>query len=156
MQSKHFLITLVLAVGLLFCGCTRQKIYSRFQHVSETGWEKVDTIAFDVPPVTESGTYREDLELRIDTTFPFQSLTLKVNQTIFPEGRHESYTKNCPLIDKNGNIKGAGVSLFLYTYPFNDIQLNRGDSLHITVIHCMKREIMPGVTDIGISLTRQR
>ena len=155
MQSKHFLTTLILTTGLLCSACTHQKIYSRFQHVSETGWEKVDTIDFGIPPVAESGTYREDLELRIDTTFPFQSLTMEVTQTIFPLGRQESYTKTCPLIDKSGNITGAGVSLFSYTFPFNNIQLNRGDSLHITVVHCMKREIMPGVTDVGISLTRQ-
>jgi len=155
MQNKHFLTILFLAIGLVLCACHRQKTYSRFQHVSETGWEKVDTIAFDIPPVTESGTYSEELELRIDKTFPFQSLTMEVTQTIFPEGRQESYTKTCPLIDKNGNITGAGLSLFSYTFPFNAIQLNHGDSLHITVVHRMKREIMPGVTDVGISLTRQ-
>ena len=155
MQSRHFLILIILVTGLLFCACNRQKKYSHFEHVSETGWEKVDTIAFDIPPVTESGAYHEKLELRIDANFPYQSLTMEVSQTIFPEGRQESYTKTCPLIDKNGNIKGAGLSLFSYTVPFNTIQLNHGDSLHITVVHCMKREIMPGVTDVGITLAKQ-
>ena len=155
MQNRHFLILIILATGLFFCARNRQKTYSHFEHVSESGWEKVDTIDFNIPPVKESGAYHEELELRIDTNFPYLSLTMEVAQTIFPEGRREKYTKTCPLIEKNGNIKGAGLSLFSYTIPFNTIQLNHGDSLHITVVHCMKREIMPGVTDVGISLTKQ-
>ena len=85
MQSRHFLILIILVTGLLFCACNRQKKYSHFEHVSETGWEKVDTIAFDIPPVTESGAYHEKLELRIDANFPYQSLTMEVTQTIFPD-----------------------------------------------------------------------
>ena len=155
MQSKHLVKFLFLTVGLLLCACSRQKIYSHFEHVSETGWEKIDTLDFFVPPVAESGTYHEDLEMRINNTFPFLSLTMEVSQIIFPDGRREKYSKDCELIDEDGTIKGAGISLFLYTFPLADIHLNRGDSLHIKVIHSMKREIMPGITDVGISLTRQ-
>ena len=155
MQSKHLLKMMIMLTGLLLCACHRQATYSRFQHVSETGWEKVDTLEFDIPPMAESGTYREALLLRINSTFPFLALTIEVTQTILPEGRQERYTKNCHVIDQKGNIKGAGVSLFQYTFPLNDIQLSQGDSLHISVTHCMKREILPGMNDIGISLTKQ-
>lgn len=154
MQSKRNLMFLMLATGLLLCACGRQKIYSHFEHVSDTGWEKVDTIDFYIPAVAESGTYSEALELRIDNTFPYQKMMMEVTQTIFPEGRQEHFNKDCSIIDENGNMMGAGVSLFQYTFPFNDIQLNRGDSLHITVIHSMKREILPGVIDVGITLRK--
>ena len=154
MQNRHFLKFLFLATGLMLCACGRHKIYSHFEHVSDTGWEKVDTIDFNIPPVAESGIYQEALEIRIDNTYPFQSLTMEVTQTIFPENKVETHNKVCQLIDQNGNMKGAGVSLFAYTFPFNNIQLNRGDSLHITIVHCMKREIMPGVVDVGVTLTK--
>lgn len=146
----------VLVTGLLLlCACGRQKIYSHFEHVSDVGLEKVDTIDFYVPPVAESGTYHETLELRIDNTFPFQSLTIEIVQTIFPEGRKERFNKVCSIVDQNGNMMGAGVSLFQYAFPFNDISLNRGDSLHIAVVHSMKREIMPGISDVGMTLTKE-
>ncbi len=155
MQSKHLLRFLILATGLTLCACGRQKIYSHFEHISDTGWEKVDTIDFFVSPVAESGTYQEALELRIDNTFPFQSLAMEITQTIIPEGRNEQFNKICAIIDQNGKMIGAGVSLFQYTLPYNDIKLNRGDSLHITVVHSMKREIMPGIIDVGITLTKE-
>ena len=155
MQNRHLLKFLFLATGLMLCACGRQKIYSHFEHISDTGWEKVDTIDFNISPVAESGIYQEALEIRIDNTYPFQSLTMEVTQTIFPGDRVETHNKVCQLIDQNGNMKGAGVSLFAYTFPFNNITLNRGDSLHITIVHCMKREIMPGVVDVGVTLTKQ-
>lgn len=155
MENKHHTWVVLLAAVLLLCACHRQKVYSHFQHVSATGWEKTDTFFFVIPPMTEDGTYREELGLRIDNTFPFQSLTLEITQTIFPKGGKKSYTKACPLIDKKGNMKGAGVSYFQYTFPIDDIRLNRDDSIHISLIHNMKREIMPGVSDVGITLTRQ-
>ena len=155
MQSKHLLRFLILATGLTLCACGRQKIYSHFEHISDTCWEKVDTIDFFVSPVAESGTYQEALELRIDNTFPFQSLAMEITQTIIPEGRNEQFNKICAIIDQNGKMIGAGVSLFQYTLPYNDIKLNHGDSLHITVVHSMKREIMPGIIDVGITLTKE-
>jgi hypothetical protein len=37
----------------------------------------------------------------------------------------------------------------------NTIRLNEGDSLHVLVKHNMKREIMPGITDIGLRVEKQ-
>ncbi len=155
MRSKHLICLMILTAGLLSTACTPQQGYSRFEHIPSTDWEKADTIDFLIPPVAESGTYQEALHLRINTSFPFQSLTVEVIETVYPENSRKRYVRNCPLIDKNGNIKGAGVSLFQYTYPLGDIQLNRGDSVRIAVTHCMAREIMNGVTDVGISLTKR-
>lgn len=155
MQNKHLLRVALLAAVVLFSACNRQKVYSHFQHVSATGWEKTDTLFFDIPPLAEDGTYQEVLELRIDNAFPFQSLTLEVVQTILPRGEQNTYTKTCPLIDGKGNMKGAGVSFFQYTFPIDNIHLNCDDSIHISLIHNMKREIMPGVSDVGITLTKQ-
>ena len=154
MRSKHIFHMLILVAGLLACACNRQKVFSRFEHIPSNDWEKADTIDFYVPSVAGQGTYEEALHLRINNDFPFQSLTLEVIETVYPENRQKRYTKDCPLIDNNGNKKGAGVSLFQYTYPLDALTLNEGDSVHIAVIHCMAREIMQGVTDVGFSLTR--
>ncbi|MBQ8988101.1 MAG: gliding motility lipoprotein GldH [Prevotella sp.] len=146
---------MILAASILFCACGRQKEYSNFQHVSTTGWDKTDTLFFDIPPIKKDGTYREELELRIDNNFPFQSLTLEVIQTILPSDRQTNYELHCPLIDQKGNMRGAGISFFQYTFPIDNMLLSTGDSIHISVTHKMKREIMSGVADVGISLTKQ-
>ncbi len=135
--------------------CNRRTVYSHYEHTPISGWEKNDTLHFSINPLEEPGTYHEEIGLRIDNSYPFMGLSLVVEETIFPLGYTTRHVVNCNLIDKNGIIKGNGVSYFQYNFPVNDLQLNKGDSLHICVMHNMKREIMPGIADIGISLTRK-
>ena len=126
-------------------------VYHHYEHVPTFGWEKNDTLYFSIPPIKASGNYHEEVELRTDESFPFLGLTLLVEQTVWPKGEHHHYTLNCSMADKNGNIKGRGISCYQYEFPLADLHLQEGDSLQIAIIHNMKREIMPGITDVGIS-----
>lgn len=154
MQNRRPLFILVLAMLLLY-SCDSRKVYSRYEHVETSGWEKADTIWFEVPPVSKSGTYREELGLRSNGHFPYQELTIEIRQTIWPAGKQLSYHMSCPIFENNGRPNGAGISLYQNEFPFSDIQLNAGDSLRIAVIHQMRRDQMPGIADVGISLIQQ-
>lgn len=138
--------------ALMMAGCTTDTVYNSYQHTPIKGWEKNDTLKFDIPRLAEGGPYALDLGLRINSAYPFMSLTLIVEQTIYPGNRQYRDTLNCPLINENGNMLGQGVSSFQYNFHANRLHLDTGDSLHITVRHDMKREILPGVSDIGIIL----
>ena len=82
-------------------------------------------------------------------------ITLIIDQTVFPAMESRSDTLSCNLIDKEGNAIGQGITLFQYNFPIDTITLHKGDSLSIRTHHDMKREILPGVADIGITLTKQ-
>ena len=93
--------------------------------------------------------------------YPFMGLTLIVNQSIFPKGKlqgmektEKSDTIQCALIDKSGATKRQGISYYQYNFPINAYRFASGDSIHITVKHNMKREILPGISDIGIKMNR--
>lgn len=150
---KIWAVTILFALSLC-AGCTKGKVYHHYNHTPVTGWEKVDTLVFNVAPVAEAGRYGTDLGLRTNTLYPFTSLTLIVEQTVYPSRFHKADTLNCKLIDKNGNTKGQGVSYYQYHFHVSQMQLHPKDSLHVTVRHNMKREILPGISDIGIALTR--
>jgi gliding motility-associated lipoprotein GldH len=62
---------------------------------------------------------------------------------------------DCDLIDEHGNAMGQGVSQYQYRFPLKTLQLHRGDSLHVSVHHDMNREILPGITSIGIKLSKK-
>ena len=94
--------------------------------------------------------------LRINNAFPFISMTLIVEQTVLPANKTVIDTINCPLMGKDGQVRGKGVGYYQYHFPVSLMQLNENDSLHITVRHDMKREILPGVSDIGIELERRQ
>lgn len=147
---------LLLTAVLMLHACDPSVVYHHYEHTPKGGWEKNDSIVFDIPPVKASGTYRTALSLRTNNAYPFMGLSLAVRQTIFPKGEKRKMQVHCPLIDKNGKANGGGISYYQYEFAINELTLEAGDSVHICVQHNMKREIMPGVTDVGISLTKQK
>lgn len=141
-------------VAGLLASCMGGVSFSHFLHTDIAGWEKVDTLSFDVPKVNRGGLYALGLGLRITNKYPFQSLTLIVDRTVLPSRRRQSDTVACRLVSTGGDVMGKGVSLYQYHFHVKELQLNPGDSLHVVVRHNMKRELLPGVSDVGIDLTR--
>ncbi|MCR4583497.1 MAG: gliding motility lipoprotein GldH [Prevotella sp.] len=154
--SYHLLLSVLLLTAVLwFSACQRQQVYYHYEHTPMSGWEKNDTLLFDIDALAEGGTYRQYIGLRIDQQYPFRRLCLVVQQTILPSGVSRSDTIDNELIDKQGRPKGSGVSYYQYEFPYNTLTLEPGDSLHISIRHHMKREIMVGIKDVGIKLVRE-
>ena len=151
----------MIAVGAtwLLPSCNNATIFDEYAHTPIAGWEKNDTLSFEVSPLAESGLYQQNLGLRITGSYPFMSLTLIVKQTIFHNKKKvlsecKTDTVNCQLIDKNGVSKGQGISYFQFNMPINTYQMHQGDSIHIAIQHDMKREILPGVSDVGVKISK--
>ena len=155
-KSKYTLLYYIGLCGLLLCAaCKNKTIYSHYEHVPIFGWEKNDTLFFAITPIKQDGNYQENIGIRINGSYPFMGLTLIAEQTIFPSMESHSDTLNYELIDEDGNMKGKGISHYQYSFPLKTLQLQEGDSVSINIRHDMKREILPGVSDIGITLIKE-
>ncbi len=149
-------LTIVTLGAMLTLGsCNRDKVYSHYVHIESAQWEKTDTVHFYIPHLKETGTYRGSIGLRIDNDFPYQKLALEVSTEILPEEQFIKHSFNCDIIDKHGTIKGSGISHYQYDFPTDVLHLKEGDSVHVTVIHNMKREIMPSICDVGFTVTKE-
>lgn len=133
--------------------CNESKVYDKYDHTPLSGWEKNDTLRFDIPRLTADGMYESTLGLRITDNYPFMGLTLIVEQRLMPTDTIFTDTVKCELTDRNGKTRGKGVSYYQFRFPVTKMQLSKGDSLHIRVRHDMKREMLPGISDVGISLS---
>ena len=133
--------------------CNESKVYDKYDHTPLSGWEKNDTLRFDIPRLTADGMYESTLGLRITDNYPFMGLTLIVEQRLMPADTIFTDTVKCKLTDRNGKTRGKGVSYYQFRFPVTKMQLSKGDSLHIRVRHDMKREMLPGISDVGISLS---
>lgn len=154
-KLRLHIFTAVACVAMALYSCNSNVVYNKYNHTPLVGWEKNDTLVFDVPPMKESSRYRLELGLRTSTSFPFTGLSLVIDRTVEPGHILYTDTINCRLADDKGNVLGRGVSYFQYNFIVSDINLNKGDSLHICVRHIMKREIMPGISDIGLKISRR-
>ena len=151
---RKALFALFISGCAIFASCDN-KVYDIYNHTPISGWEKNDTLSFKIQKMAENGRYGIDLGLRINEAYPFMGLTLIVEQRIFPSRVLKTDTLNCELIDNSGNTKGPGVSYYQYNFHVCDMDLNKKDSIYITVRHDMKREILPGISDVGIIIEQE-
>lgn len=123
-------------------------------HADSKGWEKNEALEFTVDSLTESGNYAMTLALRVNDSYPFQNLHIVVDQTIYPSRQTVNDTITCYVTNRRGIMRGYGVSLYQYELPLRKRFYMHGDSIQIRVRHNMKREILPGIADVGIVMKK--
>lgn len=155
-SSRFFLNAICLTVALVMSSCNRKAIYSHYEHTDiSSGWGRGDVLEFMVPKVGKEGTYSEELGLRTTMDYPFTSVTLIVRLQALSSGFFRNDTVTVVLTDGEGNRLGEGITLYQNTYTLPDVQLSEQDSLRIVVQHYMKRESLPGISDVGITIKRK-
>ena len=145
-------IVSVVMTAAVAVSCATDTVYYSYAHTPVSGWEKNDTLTFNIPGMAAPGTYSQQVGLRMTSAFPFTSISLIVEQRIMPRGKVLTDTIKCPITDIRGNFLGDGISSFQYMFPLREVTLNKKDSIHVSIRHNMKREILPGVSDIGLKM----
>jgi gliding motility-associated lipoprotein GldH len=151
-MNRLVVMSLVALLTMLASCGGRTTVYHHYEHTPVAGWDKNDTLTFTIGPIAESNVFSEEIGLRINGLYPFMSLCLVVDQVRTPGFIIRRDTLSCSLIDQRGNIKGQGISRYQYIFHLDDIHLNSNDSLRVSIHHNMKREILPGITDVGVRL----
>ena len=106
-----------------FTSCDTNTPYYHYAHTPIDGWEKNDTLRYDVQPLKKGGEHKITVALRLNGAYPFR-------------------------------FTGNGISYYQYTVPVCQEHFMENDSIHITIRHAMKRDILPGISDIGVKLER--
>lgn len=149
-------ILLLLCAGMM-AACRKSPAAFEYCPTPVEGWESGDTLRFRIDTIREAGTYSLSLGVRSSASlpYPFQRLYVVVRQQWHhpEESRHD--TVACELVSPDGEIQGQGVSIYQYICPVGECELSEGQTGEITVNHIMRREILPGITDIGIRLERE-
>ena len=156
-MNRHTLlyIYIVMCMGMALVSCNDRIVFSHYESTPVKGWERNDTLLFNIEPLQETDLYAEEIGVRITGDYPFKGLSLIVEQTIQPSNTAIVDTLNCDLIDDVGHAYGKGINHYQYLFPLTTLKLNKGESVHVAIRHCMKREILPGITDVGLTLSRQ-
>ncbi len=157
MEMKHILYILLSFVGfaVMTAACDDSVAYDKYKPTQAAGWYKGDTVVFDVPRLRQAGSYGQNVGLRVTADYPFTALSIAVERVVEPGHRRYCDTLSCRVYDDEGNIIGRGVSKYQYDIALPDITLSEGDSMHVSVRHLMRRETMPGISDVGFRLTRK-
>ena len=154
-MRKLFLYTLYcVCIVMGFISCDTNTPYYHYAHTPIDGWEKNDTLRYDVQPLKKGGEHQITVALRLNGAYPFRKLYLIMEQDVFPRLQCKTDTICFDVTSKEGRFTGNGISYYQYTVPVCRQHFMENDSIHITIRHAMKRDILPGISDIGIKLER--
>lgn len=142
----------IITVAMLITACDRKTVFHQYSHVNATGWEKADTMSYHVRGMNKSGSFKEEIGLRLNGSYPFLGLCIIVEQTILPANVVTCDTLNCNFVNSSNKYTSNGISYRQYKYHLKDIKLNKGDSIDIRIRHNMMREVLPGIADIGVKI----
>lgn len=157
------IIALAVWLGGLLSSCNDGVAYHHYERIADEGWDVRDTVAFQIDSIMQDGSYNSAVCIRTNAQYPYRNLSLMVYQTIFhkndslptfTKGRTILATIPVEIKQEDGIATGQGVTYFTYEVPYMTSSLQQGDSLSIVVRHHMRREVLPGITDIGIKLTK--
>lgn len=144
-------ICLMMAATLL-CGCQETRVYDHYEHVSDNGWSRNDTLHFPVQRLF-AGEYDVTLGLRLGHNYPYRNISLIVSYQTLPGGKTVADTVQLNVLNEKGQSEGRmGITSATVRCKIKELQTREGDSIHITVNHNMRREDLPGISDVGIQL----
>ena len=152
-KTKKTRIARLIVSALLLClmySCTdTSSMYCSYRNLQEDGWNRSDTITFSVP----CSMIRDSmmLMLRSDNEFPYHRIFLSVNQTAVPSLRTRTDTVRCTIIDKDNRHLGSGLTYYIQKETFAALDTGTDSIVRISVHHIMRRELIYGIKDIGIS-----
>ena len=154
-MRKLFIYTLYcVCIVMGFTSCDTNTPYYHYAHTPIDGWEKNDTLRYEVQPLKKGGEHQITVALRLNGAYPFRKLYLIMQQDIFPRLQSKTDTICFDVTSKEGRFTGNGISYYQYTVPVCREHYMDKDSIHITIRHAMKRDILPGISDIGVKLER--
>lgn len=130
--------------------CNVSPSYHEYKPTSTEGWEQRDVIQFPIDSLLRGGEYSLSVGVRATAAYPFQTLYLLVEQNFTSPVLTRRDTVKCVLTNKQGDLNGSGLRVMQYSFPVGKIALHKGQSGTITIRHIMRREILPGVSDVGI------
>lgn len=108
---------------------------------------------YHVRSMKNGGTFKEEVGLRLNGTYPFLGLCIIVEQTVLPSNVATRDTLNCSFTYSDSKYTSNGISYRQYKYHLKDIKLSKGDSIDIKIRHNMMREVLPGIADVGVKIS---
>lgn len=155
-HSRHTRLTatvflLSAGLSLLLSGCMDRTVFHHCQSVPQCVWQQEDTLLFRPDTLAPGQPYTLQVQARILQDYPYRQLQILVEHNLEKEPCAD--TLLLQITDTAGVMLGRQIFLHQVhtaTHTFTP-QQSRG---WIRIRHLMRREALPGISDIGIRLQK--
>lgn len=154
MKGKLPIIITLCIMSVCFSACRDHIIYHSYRPISDIGWQKDDTLCFNLPTTHKPMSTGLQVGIRHTAAYPYSDIWLEISSTI--EQHITSDTLHILLATEKGEWKGNGTNgLIQYLHP-QPITLDMPDSVKNAVIritHLMSDSTLTGINDVGIQVS---
>lgn len=158
MERVRFFKTLIaVCLGGLACPVACQapsSVYENVRFLPREQWERDAAVTFQAA-LPDRGSYRMEVLLRHSIDYPLANLGCLVE--IIPRHRKPIRdTLHILLSDTTGTWLGTGGAVLkTYVHPFRQaIRTGAADTVTVAIRHLMHNQVLSGIKNIGIRITR--
>lgn len=145
--------SLLLLIAGLVIACNEQTVYHSYHSISPRGWNKSDTLLFNVPITDSLKTLRLFAEVRNKGKYLYQDFYLVVSHNLQDSTAFETDTLRFVLVDKEGKWQGRGWgSLFQSALLMKEVVVRYPGNYRFKASQGMKDDTLVGISDIGIKI----
>lgn len=154
LRNRLWPILCLLAVGT---GCNHGRVYHSYQPVGPDGWDRTDTLVFQLPHIPDSMAMLDlSLCLRIFPQLWWRQVAVGVEYRLSRPDTLFRDTVLVTLSDSAGSRSLARNPLLQYRHPMASFSADRLQGARLRVFHLMRSETLPRVSDVGIRVERRQ
>ncbi|MBP5393529.1 MAG: gliding motility lipoprotein GldH [Bacteroidaceae bacterium] len=140
------------SMGLFLAACNKSTLLHSYKPLPLEGWDRRDTICFDLPQVQKDIDATLYIGLRTKAYIGIQNVALAVELTDETAGICLCDTVHYPLTDAEGYTLTRGVNTHQYETQQLPFYLKKGEQGTIRIHHLMANETLTGITEVGIKI----
>ena len=137
-----------------FIACAENTFFHSYKPLPAEGWERCDTVCFELPQAEEDINGTLTIGLRTTSHLGIQDIVLAVEQRDEDAETLRCDTVHYPLTDAEGNAQAGGINIHQYETQHLPFHQQKGKCCTIRIHHLMRRETLSGITDLGIKLDK--
>lgn len=139
----------------LAVACDTRTVYHEFRSLPASGWERGDTLTYEVQVTDSALAYRLFVEVRNSNSYPYRNLPLSLLREAPDSTGATLDTFQLMLADSTGIWRGTGWGgLYLSLFSCREVEILRPGIYRFKLVHRLPDDKLPGITDVGIRLER--
>ena len=142
----------LLLSSLIIASCIDGIYFHSYKPLPEEGWERRDTICFDLPQADQDFNGTLTIGLRTKAYIGMQDIVLAVEQLNDSAEVCRRDTIRYPLTDTKGDALAKGVNHHQYETEQLPISMKKGQGGFVRIHHLMRNEMVQGFTELGIKI----
>ena len=139
---------------MLLCNCFNDTVSLQYKHLGQEGWDRSDTLVFDLPEVKAGGEFLPSVLIRTDNLFPYYKLWLCYELELECPKLVLRDTMCVEFASQDVGIVTNGLIVRKYVQDSRSVRLTAGQRGRIRIYHLMMQEVMPGILEVGPEVRR--